>query len=126
MPFRLPKIGKAEKKQRKKLSGKARVLPPKPQAREELTIRVVKLNTLIAEKGYKTMGLHPTSTRKALNMPTEDWSKIQTILEEMGLKGTFEQHEVTPHEVDASILALTAKLYLQEQTETIGNEDEGT
>lgn len=85
----------------------------------------MKLNTLIAEKGYKTIELHPTSTRKALKMPTRDWSKTQTILEGMGLKGALEQHEVTPHEVDALISALTVKLYLPEQTETIGNEDEG-
>jgi predicted nuclease with RNAse H fold len=102
-----------------------RALPPKPQAREQLTSRAMKLNTLIAEKGYKTIELHPTSTRKALKMPTRDWSKTQTILEGMGLKGALEQHEVTPHEVDALISALTVKLYLPEQTETIGNEDEG-
>ena len=60
-----------------------KVFPPKLPAMEKLTLRAIKLNRLITEKEYKTIEVHPTSTRKALNMPAKDWPNIQTSFQEM-------------------------------------------
>lgn len=92
---------------------------------EKLTIRAIKLNTLIAEEGYKTIEVHPTSTRKALNMPAKDWARIQLILNSMGLGKDLKTRIQSSHEIDAVIAALTARLYLQERTESVGNETGG-
>jgi len=102
-----------------------RVFPPGLPAMKKLTARAIKLNTLIGQKGYKTIEVHPTSTRKALNMPLKDWQKIQTILESMGLEGDFKVRALKSHEIDAVTAALTAYLYIKNQTEAIGNEEEG-
>jgi predicted nuclease with RNAse H fold len=102
-----------------------RVFPPVLSAMRMLTERAIKINKLITEKGYKTIEVHPTSTRKALNMPSKDWRKIQTILKDMGLKGDIETRSLTPHEIDAVTSALTAHLHIQNQTEAIGDEEEG-
>ena len=88
-------------------------------------MRAVKLNTLITEKGYKTIEVHPTSTRKALNIPTRDWSKVQSILKSIGLKGNLEVRALTHHEIEALTATLTAHLCLRDQTESLGNNQEG-
>ena len=36
---------------------------------------------------YKAIEVHPTSTRKALQMPPKDWDTIQESLKNLGLKG---------------------------------------
>jgi hypothetical protein len=92
---------------------------------KKLTLRAIRLNKLIAEKGYKTIEVHPTSTRKALNIPLKDWGKIQTILAQIGLEGDLTVRTLTPHEVDAITAALTAYLHVQNRTEAIGDEREG-
>jgi len=89
----------------------------------KLTVRAMELNKLIAEKGYKTIEVHPTSTRKALNMPSKDWRKIQTILKSIGLEGDLKVLILTPHELDAITAALTAYLHIQNRTEAVGDEE---
>jgi predicted nuclease with RNAse H fold len=83
-------------------------------------MRAGKLNTLITEKGYKTIEVHPTSTRKA-----RDWSKVQSILKSIGLKGNLEVRALTHHEIEALTATLTAHLCLRDQTESLGNNQEG-
>jgi predicted nuclease with RNAse H fold len=102
-----------------------RVFPPTLQAMKKLTLRAMNINKLIAEKGYKTIEVHPTSTRKALNMPPKNWKEIQSILKDIGLKGDITIHALTAHEIDATTAALTAQLHIQNQTEAIGDKEEG-
>jgi predicted nuclease with RNAse H fold len=85
----------------------------------------MKLNRLIAEKGFKTIEVHPTSTCKALNIPPKNSGKIQTVLTQIGLEGDFKVCTLTPHEIDAVIAALTAYLHMRSQTEALGDEGEG-
>jgi len=85
----------------------------------------MKLNRLIAEKGFKTIEVHPTSTCKALSIPPKDWGKIQTVLTQIGLEGDLKVRTLTPHEIDAVIAALTAYLHMRNQTEALGDEEEG-
>jgi hypothetical protein len=124
-PFSLPKSGILRKADREMIKNGYRVFPPRLPAMKTLTMRAMKLNRLIAEKGFKTIEVHPTSTCKALNIPLKDWEKIQTALTQIGLEGDLKVRTLTPHEVDAVIAALTAYLYMRNQTEALGDEEEG-
>jgi len=124
-PFRLPKEGILRNADREMIRKGYRVFPPSLPAMKKLTVRAVKINKLIAEEGHKTIEVHPTSTRKALNMPSKDWRKIQTIVTTIGLKGDLQTRTLTPHEIDAVTSALTAYLHTRNRTESIGDEEEG-
>ena len=124
-PFSLPKSGIFRKADSEMIKNGYRVFPPKLPAMRTLTMRAMKLNRLIAEKGFKIIEVHPTSTCKALNMPPKDRGKIQTVLTQIGLEGDPKVHILTPHEIDAVIAALTAYLYMRNQTEALGDEKEG-
>jgi len=124
-PFNLPKEGILRKADREMIKKGYRVFPPGLPAMRKLTARAMQLNKLITEKGYKTIEVHPTSTRKALNIPLKDWRRIQTILDHIGVGGTLKMHTLTSHELDAITAALTAYLYTQSKTEAIGDEEEG-
>ncbi|MGQ9507446.1 MAG: DUF429 domain-containing protein [Candidatus Bathycorpusculaceae bacterium] len=124
-PLRLPKKGILRKADKEMIKGGYRVFPLGLPAMKKLTLRAIKINTLILEKGYKTIEVHPTSTRKALSMPLKEWEKIQKILKSMGIKGDVQTRTLTSHEIDAITAALTAYLHIQDQTEAIGDEEEG-
>jgi predicted nuclease with RNAse H fold len=101
------------------------VFPPNLPAMKKLTLRAIRLNSLIEENTYKTIEVHPTSTRKDLQMPLKDWKAIQEILKKLGLKGKLETRPLATHELDAVTAALTAILHMTKQTEQIGDEEEG-
>jgi predicted nuclease with RNAse H fold len=124
-PLRLPKEGILRKADKEMIKRGYRVFPPGLPAMKKLTLRAIKINTLILEKGYKTIEVHPTSTRKALSMPLKDWGKIQTILESIGIGGEIQTRPLASHEIDAATAALTAYLHIKNQTEAIGDEEEG-
>jgi len=124
-PFSLPKKGILRKADREMIKRGYRVFPPTLPAMRTLTLRAMELNELIAEKGCKTIEVHPTSTRKALNMPLKYWRKIQTVLTCIGLEGDLKVRTLTSHEIDAVTAALTAHLYMQNQTVALGDEEEG-
>ena len=121
-PLSLPKKDMLFRKVDREMIRKGyRVLPPNLPAMKKLALRAIKLNKLIAEKNYKTIEVHPTSTRKALQMPPKDWRAIQETLITRGLKGEIETRPLATHEIDAATAALTAKLYLKNQTEQISD-----
>ncbi|MEM2099466.1 MAG: DUF429 domain-containing protein [Candidatus Bathyarchaeia archaeon] len=124
-PLKLPKIGILRKADREMIERGYRVFPPILPAMKALTLRAIRLNERIRKEGFKTLEVHPTSTRKALGMPSKDWGKIQTILKGIGLKGEIQMRVLTPHEIDAVTAALTAYLHIKGQTEEIGDEEEG-
>jgi|SRR3972149_554910 len=125
-PLSLPKKGELLRKADREMIKKGyRVLPPALPAMKKLTLRAIRLNSLIEENAYKTIEVHPTSTRKALQMPLKDWKTIQEVLKKLGLKGELETRPLTSHEIDAVTAALTAALHLKNQTEPIGNEEKG-
>jgi len=125
-PLSLPKKGELLRKADREMIKKGyRVFPPNLPAMKKLTLRAIKLNSLIEENAYKTIEVHPTSTRKALQMPLKDWETIQEVLKTLGLKGELETRPLATHEIDAVTAALTAALHLKNQTEPIGNEEEG-
>ena len=124
-PFSLPKSGILRKADREMIKNGYRVFPPRLPAMSTLAMRAMKLNRLIAEKGFKTIEVHPTSTCKALSIPPKDWGKIQTVLTQIGLEGDLKVRTLTPHEIDAVIAVLTAYLHMRNQTEALGDEEEG-
>lgn len=124
-PFNLPKKGMLRKADAEMMRKGYHVFSPSLQGMRKLTMRATKLNRLISEKGYRTIEVHPTSTCKALNMPLKNWKEIQTILTQIGLKGDVALRTLTLHEIDAITAAFTAYLHMQNQTEAIGNEEEG-
>lgn len=124
-PFSLPKSGILRKADSEMIKNGYRVFPPRLPAMSILTMRAMKLNRLIAEKGFKTIEVHPTSTCKALSISPKDWGKIQTVLTQIGLEGDLKVRTLTPHEIDAVIAVLTAYLYMRNQTEALGDEEEG-
>ena len=124
-PLSLPKSGIFRKADKEMIARGYRVFPPILQAMRKLTVRAIEINKLIADKGYRAIEVHPTSTRKALNMPSKDWGKIQAILKSIGVEGDLKVRTLTPHEVDAVTAALTAYLHMQSQTKTLGDDEEG-
>jgi predicted nuclease with RNAse H fold len=124
-PFGVPNEGILRKADREMIRSGYRVFPPKLPAMRALTMRAMKLNKLIANKGFRTIEVHPASTCKALNMPLKDWRKIQTVLTQIGLQGHFQVRTLTSHEIDAALAALTAYLYMSNQTEALGDKEEG-
>jgi hypothetical protein len=124
-PLSLPKKGSLRKADREMIKRGYKVFPPSLPAMMQLTLRGIEINKLITEKGYKTIEVHPTSTRKALNMPLKDWEEIQKTFKKLGLKGDVQSRMLKNHEIDAVTSALTAFLYINCQTEAIGNTEEG-
>jgi predicted nuclease with RNAse H fold len=125
-PLSLPKKGEFFRKADREMIRKGyRVFPPKLPAMKKLALRAIRLNRLIEEKMYKAIEVHPTSTRKALQMPLKDWKAIQEILKTLGLKGELEMRPLATHEIDAVTAALTAVLHLKSQTERVGDDEEG-
>jgi hypothetical protein len=125
-PLSLPKRGEVFRKADREMIKKGyRVFPPNLPAMKKLALRAIRLNRLIEENAYKTIEVHPTSTRKALQMPLKDWETIQEILKTLGLKGELETRPLVTHEIDAVTAALTATLHLKNQTELIGDEENG-
>jgi predicted nuclease with RNAse H fold len=124
-PLKLPKKGILRKGDLELVKKGYRVFPPGLPAMKTLTRRAIRLDKLIKKSRIETVEVHPTSTRKALGMPTKNWKEIQEIFKKLGLDGTLEERSLTRHELDAITAALTAYLHLQGLTESIGDDKEG-
>ena len=53
------------------------MFPQNFPAMKKLTLRAISLNKLIEEKTYKTIEVHPTSIKKALQRPLKAWKISQ-------------------------------------------------
>ncbi len=124
-PLKLPKKGLFRKADKELIKRGYRVFPPVLPAMKRLTLRAIRLNRLITEKGVETIEVHPTSTRRALGMPLKDWEEIQKTFKSMGLEGNLKKQALKPHEIDAVTAAITAYLHMQGLTEALGDEEEG-
>jgi predicted nuclease with RNAse H fold len=63
------------------------VFSPLFRTMEKLTVRAIKIAKEIKKEGVCVLEVHPTSSRKALEIPSKDWKIIQAIFFQMGLKG---------------------------------------
>lgn len=124
-PLHLPKSGIFRKADKMAIKKGYRVFPPLLPSMKHLTLRAIRLRKLIQERKRQVIEVHPTSSCKALNIPKTDWEKLQTILMHIGIEGEAQVRTLTVHEIDAIIACLTGYLYLKNQTEAIGDEEEG-
>lgn len=124
-PLTTPKTGIMRQADRNMMKQGYPVFPPLMRSMRPLTKRAISLTQTLRVKRVSVIEVHPASTRKALDMPTKDWRKIQTVLKQIGLEGDIETRRLTPHEIDAITAALTAYLHLHGKTRKVGNEREG-
>jgi predicted nuclease with RNAse H fold len=125
-PLSLPEKGAFFRKADREMIRKGyTVFPPNLPAMKKLALRAIRLNRLTEKKRYKTIEVHPTSTRKALQTPLKDWKVIQEVLKTLGLKGELETRPLATHKIGAVTAALTAVLHLKSQTERVGDEEKG-
>lgn len=124
-PLTMPKTGTIREAEREMLKHGYPIFPPLMRSMRTLTKRGISLAYKLRTSRLNIIEVHPTSTRKALGIPTKDWQKIQTLLKQIDLKGDLEIRTLTPHEIDASTAALTAYLHLQGKTRGMGNKEEG-
>jgi len=122
-PLSLPKEGTMRKADREMYRHGYPVFPPRFPAMEKLTLRARKITQQIKRDELHIIEVHPTSTRKALKMPTKNWKEIRSIFIQLGLEGNLKTRVLTPHEIDAVTAALTGYFHLQGKTELIGNEE---
>ena len=101
------------------------VFPPRFPAMKTLTLRAIRIANKLRERKVGVIEVHPTSTRKALGMPTKDWGPIQEIFKKIGYVGDIDKRELTPHEIDAVTAAFTAQLYIEGKTKLVGEPEEG-
>ncbi len=84
-PLSLPAKGEAFRKADREMVKKGyHVFLPTFLAMKTLTLRAIKLNKLIEENKYRTIEVHPTSTRKALQMSLKERKTIQENLKNTG------------------------------------------
>jgi len=125
-PLSLPKNKKFTRKADREMQKRGyQVFPPRFRTMEKLTVRAIKLTQKVRSEELSVIEVHPASTRKALRMPTKEWSKIQEIFVDMGFEGDTEARILTSHEIDALTAALTGYLHLKQKTELIGDRIEG-
>lgn len=124
-PLSIPKEGLLRETDREMYKHGYPVFPPLFRTMKKLTVRAIKIAEEIKKEGISIVEVHPTSTRKALEIPSKDWKRIQAIFLQMDLKGDLEKRTLATHEIDAVTAAFTGYLYLQGKTELIGTEKEG-
>jgi len=125
-PLSLPKNKKITRKADREMQKRGYpVFPPRFRTMEKLTARAIKLTQRARSEGFDIIEVHPTSTRKALRIPTKEWSKIQETFVGMGLDGDTKARILVPHEIDAVTAALTGYLHLKQKTELLGDRIEG-
>jgi len=124
-PLSLPKAKSTRKADKDMHRMGYPVLPPLFPAMKKLAQRAITMTQQIQKLGFPVIEIHPSSTRKALQMPAKDWATIQAILVQMGLKGDLRKRALTPHELDAATAALTAHLHLKGKTQLVGDTKEG-
>ena len=125
-PLSLPKNKKFTRKADREMQKRGYpVFPPRFRTMEKLTVRAIKLTQRVRSEGFDVIEVHPASSRKALRMPTKEWSKIQKTLANMGFEGDIKARTLTAHEIDAATAALTGYLHLKQKTELIGDRIEG-
>jgi len=122
-PLSLPKKGSYRKADIEMIKRGYRVFAPDFPSMKVLTLRAIRLADTLTKKGFNIIEVHPTSTRKALEMPLKKWKEIEEIFNKIGLKREPKEHKLTPHEIDATTAVLTAYLYVKNQTELIGDEE---
>lgn len=89
------------------------------------TSRASRITLELHQYGVSVIEDHPSSSRKAFQMPKKEWKTIQGIFKEIGLTEDLNKRALTPHEIDATTAALMRYLHLKRKTQLIGDPKEG-
>jgi len=121
-PLRLPVNGNLRQADRLLIKRGFRVLPPTFAGMKKLTARGILIAGELRERGVGVIEVHPRTSGKILSGTAErkEW------LKRLRKKGLMVGRNMSEHEVDAIIAALTGWLHLAGRTEEIGTFDEGT
>lgn len=86
-----------------------------------LTVRGIKLKTILQRKGYKVIEIYPGASQDIWGIlrKQKGLSKLRRGLEILGLKGL--NNKMNGDELDAITGALTGKLYMQGKAEVLGS-----
>ena len=120
-PLSLPERGGLRKADASLIERGFRVLPPALGGMKSLTERGIRLASRLRAKGVRVIEIHPRTSGIILfcNPLRRAWVRE---LEKRGLRLT---EDVSEHEIDAAIAALTGVLHLQGKTEEVGEPREG-
>lgn len=120
-PLSLPKHGVLRRADREMHRRGFPVLPPLYPAMKELTLRGQRLAQSLRCLGLEVIEVHPTSTAKVLGLSKEP-NSIRSYLGSIRMGGL---DELSEHEIDAILAAITAALYAKGQFQQVGDPEEG-
>jgi hypothetical protein len=121
-PLSLPITGNLRRADRLLIERGFRVFPPTFATMKALTARGIRLANELRAKGTKVIEIHPrTSGLIMFGSPDR-----RTWISELKKLGWEVNSEVSEHEVDAVIAALTGLFHLRGRTEEVGSQAEGT
>ena len=122
-PLSFPARGGLRACDRKLIAMKIRVLSPLLGGMRKLTQRAIRLKDRFEAQNMKVIECFPGAARRILKLPGKKESGEMAVeaLAKLGVK----IGKTTPsiHEIDATLVALTAKLYLEGLAEPVGNRE---
>lgn len=121
-PLSLPTSGNLRQADRLLIGRGLRVFPPTFAGMKKLTARGIRLAGELRGKGIKFIEIHPRTSGKILF----ETPKRQAWLSKLKRKRWTVGQNMSEHEADAVVAALTAWLHLRGMTEEIGADGEGT
>ncbi|MBS7658740.1 MAG: DUF429 domain-containing protein [Candidatus Bathyarchaeia archaeon] len=91
-----------------------------------LTLRGLKLKSLIEEKGFKAIETYPGAAQDLLGIPRKKLGiePLRSALIKLGIKGDIIKKEISDHELDAITCALTGKMYFEGEYLALGDPKE--
>ncbi len=122
-PLTMPVQGYERNVERIMRSMGYRLFPPLLGGMKKLTIRGVRLNSELKRRGFRTIEVHPLTSRKILGIPERDLSAIRRFFLSIGVRGDVEVKNLSIHEIDALTAAVVALLHLEGLTTVVGDEE---
>jgi predicted nuclease with RNAse H fold len=121
-PLSLPASGNLRQADKLLIERGLRVFPPTFASMKKLTERGIHLTDELRKRGIRVIEVHPRTSGKILFGTDEKQEWLSKIRE----SGWWVGQEMSEHEADAVMAALTARLYLMGKTEAVGDVEEGT
>ena len=120
-PLSMPARGNLRQADKVLIERGLRVFPPTFASMKKLTKRGINLADELRKRGIRVIEVHPLTSGKILFETSERQEWLSKIRE----NGWGVDQEMSEHEADAVIAALTARLHLMGKTEEVGNVEEG-
>jgi uncharacterized protein len=92
-----------------------------------LTARGIRLRKLLEDEGLTVIEGYPGAVQDMLGMPRKQAGieSLRKALIDFGVRGGIKKKEITGDELDAVTCAILGKMYLDGNTQAIGDPDEG-